>query len=178
MPLAPMALALTFVEYLSANPPLPFFQPPLSEYFSPPPSFHPKFSFPPFGKAWTSRAYWCRLMVGPSLQWSLQKRRSVADEPMTSLPTEIVTHSRRRDCCTIYLTTIAPFHAVAPSTGHYHILQQNMLDSTSLLRSIALLSSVYSINTCNVGCAFLSLFLLVFPQYYCFLSIWSTLSKS
>jgi len=63
-----------------------------------------------------------------------------ADEPMTSLPTEIATHSRRRDHRTIYSTAIAPFHAVAPSTGRYHVLRQNSLDSTSLLRAIALLS--------------------------------------
>ena len=37
---------------------------------------------------------------------------------------------------------------------------------------------VYNINTCNLGCVFFSLFLLVFPQYYCFLFTRSILSQS
>jgi len=76
MLLAPLAPALTCVEYPSANPPLPSFQPLLSKYFSPLLSFHPKDSSLPSGKAWTSRAYWSQLMVGPSLRRSLQKRPS------------------------------------------------------------------------------------------------------
>ena len=76
--------------------------------------------------------------------------------------------------CTCYHTFIFFFLFLFPSVwlrihARYAWTITHIDSYTRTDRLYAHRPSVYSINTCNIGCALLSLLLLVFlPQYYCF----------